>query len=126
VAPLLSEARQNEVAAYAKNRERDMHVAGVVLQTGIGDFRRIVAHGTAWMGLGSANAREVLVHYPYMIVGDDRAPSGDVVKCYFSTEEADIVGKLQPGMKVTFQGRFHQYVYDQGRLVLTLSSCSLD
>jgi len=100
-----------------------MHVVGVVLQTGMEGYTRIVAEGIPAFGI---SVEQVLEHYPFVIVADDRTPSGDAVKCYFSTEEADIVGKLQPGMKVTFQGRFHQYVHDQGRLLLTLSSCSLD
>ena len=122
VAPLLIEARQNEVAAFAKYRERTLHVAGVVLQTGMDAFTRVVAEGSMW----GISAREVIEHYPYMLVGDARVSSPDMVKCFFSTDDADLVGKLQPGMVVSFEGRFHQYLHDQGRLLLVLSGCWLD
>jgi hypothetical protein len=123
VAPLLNEARQNEIAAYAKNRERNLSAVGVVLLTGMEDFRRVVAEPYAGWRF---SAREILEHYPYAIVGDERTPSPDVVKCLFPTDDADLVGKLKPGMKITFEGRFHQYVHDQGHLILVLSNCSLD
>jgi len=38
VAPLLNEARQNEIAAYAKNRETYLSAVGVVLQTGMDSY----------------------------------------------------------------------------------------
>jgi hypothetical protein len=126
VAPLLHEARQNEVAAYAKNRDRSLHVAGTVFQTGMDAYNRVVADGFAYGPMVSMNAREEIEHYPYMIVGDERASTDDAIKCVFSTNDADVVGKLKPGMKVTFEGKFHQYVHDQGRMILVLSNCSLD
>jgi len=126
VAPLLDEARQNEVAAYARNRDRSLHVMGIVFQTGMDAYNRVYADGFAYGHWVSLSAREEIEHYPYMIVGDERAPSDGAIKCFFSTRDADVVGRLQPGMKVTFEGRFHQYVNDQGRMILVLSNCSLD
>ena len=127
VAPLLGEARQNEVAAYAKNRDQSLRVAGVVLQTGLDVYSRVVVDGYGYGGWAmSLSARDQLEHYPYALVGDDRNPSPDMLKCLFSTEDADLVGKLLPGMKVVLNGRFFQYVHDQGRVILVLSSCSID
>jgi len=126
VAPLLDEARQNEVAAFAKNRDRSLRVVGIVLQTGMDAYSRVVADGIGYGWGISVSAREELEHYPYAIVGDDQTPAPDFLKCLFSPQDADSVGRLKPGMKVTFEGRFLQYVHDQGRMVLVLSNCSLD
>ena len=127
VAPLLNEARQNEIAAYAKNRDRSLRAMGIVLQTGMDSYNRVVADGYAFApGLISLSAREEIEHYPYAIVGDERTPSPDIIKCLFSTDDTDLVGKLKPGMKIFFVGRFHQYVHDQGHLILVLSNCSLE
>jgi hypothetical protein len=126
VAPLLNEARQNEIAAYAKNRDRSLRAVGIVLQTGMDSYNRVVADGFAYGWAVSVSAREEVEHYPYAIVGDEQTPSPDIIKCLFSTDDADLVGKLRPGMKISFEGRFHEYVHDQGRLILVLSTCSLD
>ena len=127
VTPLLSEARQNEVAAFAKNRNRTLRVAGVVLQTGMDSFNRVVLDGYGYGGwVMDLSARDELEHYPYALMGDARNPTPDMLKCLFPTADADIVGKLLPGMQVTLSGSFHQYVHDQGRVILILSNCSID
>ena len=123
VAPLLNEARQNEVAAYGRNQGRDLHVAGVVLQTGMDSFMRVVAEGALGWGV---SIDHVLEHSPYMIVGDDRTPTPDLVRCMFPAQDTEVVGRLTPGMRVTFHGTFHQYVHDGGRMLLVLSTCALD
>ena len=127
VATLLSEARQNEVAAYAKNRDRTLRVAGVVLQTGMDPFNRVVVDGYGYGGWAmSLSARDELEHYPYALMGDARNPSPDMLKCLFPIADVELVGKLLPGMQVTLSGYFHQYVHDQERVILVLSNCSLD
>lgn len=126
VAPLLDEARQNEVAAFAKNRDRSLRVVGIVLQTGMDAYNRVVADGIGYGWAVSVSAREELEHYPYAIVGDAQTPSPDFLKCLFSLQDAESVGRLRPGMKVILEGKFHQYVQDQGRMILVLSDCSLD
>jgi len=125
VAPLLNESRQNEIAAYAKNRDHNLSVVGVVLQTGMDAYSRVVAEGYGFGWAVSVSAHQELEHYPYVFLGDDRTPSPDMLKCLFSTDDANTVGGIRPGMMIRLRGRFHQYVHEPGRIVMVLSDCSL-
>ena len=128
MAPLLNEARQNEVAAFAKYKGETLRVDGVAVHTGIDHFEHVVADGYG-MGYGygvGLSARRVFVAYPFVVLGDAGGKSADLVKCYFGTDDAEAVGRLNPGMRMILRGRFNQYVRDAGRLILMLGECSIE
>jgi hypothetical protein len=124
VSSLLDEARQNEVAAYAKHRESYVGVVGVVLKTGLDQFSQLALSGSGW-GPAWANvtAQEDIITFPYVVLGGSRGDSRDVVKCYFGKDDADKVGRIARGACLTVHGRFLQYVHVGKVLALVLDSC---
>jgi hypothetical protein len=127
VVPLLGEARQNEVAAYAKYHKDDIGVKGVVLETGLDQFSQTVASGFGWApGWGSVTAHQEQVIYPYVVIGAGVGQARDVVKCYFGQDESETVGGIARGEPITVQGRFHQYVHLGEALMLVLGGCRIE
>jgi hypothetical protein len=121
VAPLLAEARQNEVAAYGKYRDHDIRVAGVVVQTGLDHFTQVVAR---YQYLDHVSAYDERVTYPFIMLGAPTGTSPDAVRCYFTADDAEEVGKVVRGTRVSVRGTFHQYAHDGPRLLLVLSGCT--
>ena len=114
------------MAAFAKHKGEELRVDGVAIHTGIDHFTHVVAEGYG-MGYGvDLTARSVLVAYPYVVLADAGGKSVDLIKCYFSTDDAAAVGRVNPGTKMILRGRFNQYVHDVGRLVLMLSECEIE
>jgi hypothetical protein len=126
VAPLLYEARQNEVAAFAKNREQELRVEGVVLQIGMDAVQNVAVDGYAPGSFVSLTARKEVAHYPYVLVADYQTPSPDLVKCQFSPSDAKTVGQIRPGARITVGGTFDRYLHNQGQLIMLLGRCSVE
>ena len=130
VAPLLEEARQNELAAYAKRREHKLRVAGVVVYAGMAHARSVVAtvndFDYGW-GVGGVRATEHYVPSPYVVLVDAMAKGGDAVKCYFWSDDLDSASRVVVGTRITVRGGFYQYYRDdRGRLVMVLSGCEVE
>jgi hypothetical protein len=121
VAPLLEEARRNEVAAYGKYRDHDIRVTGVVVQTGLDQSTQVVADYGVY---GAVTARRENTIHPFIMLGDAARASGDAVRCYFAADEAAEIGKVTRGSRLILRGTFHQYAHDGARLLLVLSACA--
>ena|GEM_PF-5004003 len=63
--------------------------------------------------------------YPFVLLGDPAVPSADVVKCYFTPREVDIVDGVKPGGQIILEGVFYRLLHAPEHVVILLSKCAV-
>lgn len=121
VGPLGAEARANEVAAYARHKDRTVWVHGVVESTGLRDVAHVEFSGYGY----PVSGRRVVQPYPFVRLRDAAGTSTDLVVCYFEPDEAADVGQVTTGMAVTVLGDFQQYALTGAQVLIVMRHCAL-
>jgi len=120
VGPMLTEARNNDLAAAAKYRSKELKLAGIVTGTG----EKKMEHGSAHTGgeWRETIATEADHPYPYVQIRDAEHPSPDVVTCYFTQGDVATPAK---GDTVHIRGVFVEYAVSGGKVDAVLERCAV-
>jgi len=121
VAPVIKEGRDNELAAIAKYRDKQLTVHGTVASVGVRKVERLVAQHQQ----GYTVAAPRTTPYPFVILTDHQTPSVDHIICYFSPALVEEVSHVQQGAAMTVVGTFQEYAAIECGLELILKGCEL-
>jgi hypothetical protein len=124
VAELGSEARANEVAAYAHRRKGWFSVTGRVRSMGMAQGRRVVVKHSYWGGSSTGHFEEVPT--PWVELVDEDPRSTDAVRCYFDPEAVDQLAQLRSGEVVVARGALHGYGHEPDGMRVIMNGCRLD
>ena len=119
VANLTSEARANELAAYANYRGSRLRVVGRVVSMGLRGARKAAASPRDVPGECDAS--------PFVYLADPTHRTADVALCYFQPDDLEQVASITPNQEVTVSCSFQGFApLGRGGMQVILHSCTLE
>jgi hypothetical protein len=129
IASLTAEGRANPLRAHAAHRKEQVRVEALVVSTGLKNVDTIKGNtdavsadmGPVTLTSGGFTARKGATRFPYLIARDPNSSQAEgELLCFFDPEDIDQVATLDPGSRITLQGRFQEYSKGGARVVLNM------
>lgn len=119
VSALTSEARANELAAYANYRGSRLRVVGRVVSMGLRGARK-----------PAASPRDVPSERdaaPFVYLADPARRTADVALCWFSPDDLEQVSSITPNQEITVSCSFQAFApMGRGAMQVVLHTCTLE
>ena len=120
IAPMVSEARANQLSAIAHYKDERLEVTGVVVVAGVRNVDRFVGSP----GYGSWTVSRENVQHPYLELSDPADATGTArLVCYFQPSMLEEIAPYTAGRAVTVVGKFQEFT--PGSMSVVLNSCRL-